>query len=259
MHVIFISAGFSILQVCDAETTTADICSVYGTSYGENAFEFRIVAVCAEVDLFFYEQRFLNVFKPSYNVNPSASGTRGLKWTREARVKQSRRQQEPEFKVRHAQAVSKGVRENTTAEQRRQTAITARASWTEESRLSQIEKLTGRKDSPETIARKVTRLTGRPVSGATRKKLAAQAGWKHSEEAKIKMRGRVFSDKHRERLAASQVGKQGHWRGRLRSEETRRKISATLAGRPRSLESIVKQRAANAARRASVAHEYEES
>lgn len=43
------------------------------------------------------------------------------------------------------------------------------------------------KQSPETIAKRAKSLTGRPVSEETRAKLAAQAGWKHSEEARRKM------------------------------------------------------------------------
>ncbi len=49
----------------------------------------------------------------------------------------------------------------------------------------------GRKDSPETKAKKAAALIGRPVSEETRAKLAAQRGWKHTDEAKQKMRQRA--------------------------------------------------------------------
>ena len=43
------------------------------------------------------------------------------------------------------------------------------------------------KQSSETIAKRAKSLTGHTVSEETRAKLAAQAGWKHSEEARHKM------------------------------------------------------------------------
>lgn len=73
---------------------------------------------------------------------------------------------------------------------------------------------------------------GRPVSVETRKKLAAQAGWKHTDEARAKMR-RQFSDAHRAKLAAAHRGKTSPLRGIPRSPEVRAKLSAALKGRPR--------------------------
>ncbi len=43
------------------------------------------------------------------------------------------------------------------------------------------------KQSAETIAKRSRSLTGRPVSEETRRKLSAQAGWKHSIESRLKM------------------------------------------------------------------------
>src|SRR5882672_2232728 len=56
--------------------------------HGAKNFLFSILIICREEDLFFYEQRALDVFKPAYNVSPSAYGTRGLKWTEEAKIRQ---------------------------------------------------------------------------------------------------------------------------------------------------------------------------
>lgn len=223
--------------------------------YGEASFAFRIISICAEEDLFFYEQRFLDALRPTYNVNPSACGTRGLKWTEDARKRQSVRQHDPIFRVRHSQSISDGILANTTAEQRRQISINARASWTVESKRKQIEKLTGRRDSPEIVARKIASLTGHAVSEATRQKLAALPRWKHSDEAKAKMH-REFTPEHRANLSAARVGKSGPRLGMSFTAESRQKISNSLLGRQRSPESIAKQRATNAVKR-TVAFEWE--
>jgi group I intron endonuclease len=104
------------------------------------------------------------------------------------------------------------------------------------------------KQSPETRAKHAAAMTGRSVSEETRAKLAKQRGWKHSEEAKAKMRGRVVSAETRVLQSADKRGNQNRL-GQSLSEESRQRISASLKGRPRSPESIAKQRAAWEARR----------
>lgn len=73
---------------------------------------------------------------------------------------------------------------------------------------------------------------GHPVSAETRRKLAAQAGWKHTDEARAKMR-RQFSPEHRAKLAAAHRGRISPLRGIPRPPEVRAKLSAALKGRPR--------------------------
>jgi hypothetical protein len=73
--------------------------------------------------------------------------------------------------------------------------------WTEEARQAVSLRQIGRKLSEQTRARMSASRIGREVSEETRLKLAAQKGWKHTEEAKQKMRGRNFSDEHRRKLS----------------------------------------------------------
>lgn len=72
---------------------------------------------------------------------------------------------------------------------------------------------------------------GRIVSRATREKLAAQKGWKHTAEARAKMRGRRATPEQRRKMSSAKTGKPGPWRGKIRSPETAAKISATLKSR----------------------------
>ena len=88
----------------------------------------------------------------------------------------------------------------------------------------------GKKDTPETKARKSFALKGHSVSELTRQKLAAQKGWKHSEETKKAMRNRRFSDDHRRALAKAKIGNKNR-RGGTLSQEVRERISAKLSGR----------------------------
>jgi group I intron endonuclease len=143
---------------------------------------FSILLICAKRDLFFYEQKILDGLRPEYNVNPSATGTRGLKWSTESRAAIKGR------KVNGA-LVSAGMLRTSTPEQRRERARHARAAWTKQSKCSQVSKLTGRKQPVDERAKRAASLIGRPVSPETREKLAKQRGWKHTEEAKAKMRG----------------------------------------------------------------------
>ncbi|MDE2426356.1 MAG: GIY-YIG nuclease family protein [Elusimicrobia bacterium] len=213
--------------------------------YGESCFSFQILIICSVVDAFYYEQMLIDAYKPAYNVSPSASGTRGLIWTEESRSKIRGRTNSSATRA----AISRGMLTSSTHEERSERAARARAGWTPESKASQIQKLTGRKDSDETRAKKSASLTGRLVSEETRQKLAKQAGWVHSDESKQKMRGRVVSTETRLLLSQSHVDKPGPWKGLTRTLETKDKIRASLAGRSRSPESIAKHRATLAAKR----------
>jgi len=68
----------------------------------------------------------------------------------------------------------------------------------------------GKKDSDETRQKKILKLTGRPVSEDTRAKIKLQKGWKHTEEAKLKMRGRLRSDEHCRKLGLAHIGVARH-------------------------------------------------
>lgn len=214
--------------------------------YGEGNLRFSVLIVCHRDDLFFYEQRAIDILKPAFNLSPTACGTRGIVWSEASKAKIAGRVVSAETRA----AITAAMLRNTTPEQRTEISKLARAAWTESSTKSQIAKLTGRKHSAETIALRAAKLIGRTVSQETRRKLALQAGWRHTEDAKRKMRGRMFTEEHRQKLSLAHVGKPGI-KGVIVPEERRAKISAALKGRPRSPESIAKQRETNARKRVS--------
>lgn len=211
--------------------------------YG-NVFVFTILIICREEDLFFYEQRALDILKPEYNISLNAIGTRGLIWTEESKAKLKNRKYPPEY----GKFISERVMLLTTPESRKERARKAQACWTEESEKQRREKLIGRKLSIETRALMSSQRVGHPTSEATKEKIRAQRGWKHSEESKLKMRGRVRTKEHRQKLSLAHMGQQSALGHKL-SDETKAIISAKLKGRKRSPEAIAKHRQTNAMKR----------
>lgn len=55
--------------------------------YGERAFTFTKLLICAPDDLLFYEQRFLDAWEPEYNVSPTAGSQLGAKRSEAFRAK----------------------------------------------------------------------------------------------------------------------------------------------------------------------------
>ncbi len=228
--------------------------------YGEYKIKFFVVLVCSINDLFFYEQILLDAWEPKYNVSPSASGTRGLKWTEESKDKK-RGKQPLEF----GRAVSRGMLVNTTAAQRSAIGRLGRAGWTDASRESQISKLKGLKHSIATKTKRSASMVGQfwITDGASNRKLkpgsSVPDGWcrgmtnrgftgrKHTDETKVKMRGRVVSQVTRDLMRQQKLGKPGYHT--VVSKETRDRISNTLSGRARSPEAIAKHRATCALKR----------
>lgn len=118
-----------------------------------------------------------------------------------------------------------------------------------ETRLAKSLSMKGKKQPPELVAARRAGLMGHVVTDETKAKLAAQAGWKHSNEARQKMVGRVVTDQTRELLASRSRGNK-HRSGAIVSDEMKRRISDKLKGRPRSPEAIAKHRATLIARKA---------
>lgn len=58
--------------------------------YGEQAFEFHRLIVCAPSDTIFFEQRVLDVFRPEYNIAKTAGSCLGLKHSPETCARRSR-------------------------------------------------------------------------------------------------------------------------------------------------------------------------
>lgn len=57
--------------------------------HGPAAFEFRPVMICAPTDLILWEQRYIDEFKPEYNLSPTAGSPLGMKHTLESRANMS--------------------------------------------------------------------------------------------------------------------------------------------------------------------------
>ena len=75
---------------------------------------FSVLIICPVEQLLTLEQRALDVLRPAYNVSPSANGSRGLKWSDQARGRLRairRAQMTPEVRAK----IGKGVREALTA------------------------------------------------------------------------------------------------------------------------------------------------
>lgn len=124
--------------------------------YGEAAFAFEPLFICAKGMLVFYEQRALDVFQPEYNLSPTAGNSLGVRHTEEtcARMSASRR----------------GLKQSPAA-------IAKRAA-----------SLRGKKRTQETKDKMRALATGRPVSEATKAKLrVANLGKKASPETRSKI------------------------------------------------------------------------
>lgn len=110
-------------------------------------------------------------------------------------------------------------------------------------------RLAGRSLTPEHKAAISAGLRGRVCAPETRAKLADQRGWRHTDDAKAKMR-RQFSEEHKQKLRALAIGRPPIRTG-PHSDETKRKISEANKGRKLSDETRARMRAAAARRRAS--------
>lgn len=124
--------------------------------------------------------------------------------------------------------------------------------WTKEARVKQANRVRGTQHSAATRKRMSKTRLGHLTSEQTRFKLAAQKGWKHTEEAKVKMRGRPKSEEHRRKLSLAHLGQQVRL-GAVHSEDSKRKISEKLRGRVISPEVRARMSAGQKARHNSVA------
>lgn len=155
--------------------------------YGD--FVFRPIVICREQDLFFYEQICLDNLRPEYNVSPSASGTRGLKWTEESRKKK--------IGVRvDGRKISDGMMAAMSPSERKERAKKARSSWSQASLASYAitRKANGRSEASKKKASDANKASWK--NPEIRKKriermkaaIAAMEPYRHSDSAKKKMR-----------------------------------------------------------------------
>lgn len=233
--------------------------------YGEDAFVFVVMVRCLPDLCLGWEQHYINKFRSAdpafgYNVSPTAGNTRGVVYPEEVRqrmsegiaaaharpevkAKHAARRADPEFKARHAAAMRKVLdspeyRAKMSESCRRaqadplvKAAVLAglrRAVSTPEYREKQRIAATGRKHSPETLAK--MRASNTPeVRG---KKRLAGLGKKRSEETRRKMsegRRACMTDEVRERM------REGARKGWVKRKQGRAGMSEAEQFRPEKL------------------------
>jgi len=164
--------------------------------YGPEAFQFRVLLLCAKNDLYFYEQRCLDAFdviSKGYNKSPTAGTVLGIKRTPEyvqkmAASKRGKKQSPETIAIRRAAMNRPEVR----------------------AKLSVSCKAAIRKPkTPEHIRKVAEALRGRVVSPETREKIRAfNLGRKRGpyviHQATRSHKGRPFTAEHRANIALAQ-------------------------------------------------------
>jgi len=183
--------------------------------YGEIAFEFRPLLICAPEHALDFEQRCLNGFKPEYNLCPTAGSCLGRTLT-----------------LAHKNKIGIANRGNKSRFGQKHSL---------ESRSKMSAALRGKPLSPEHRAKLSLSRIGKKPSAATRAKMsAARTGMKRTLESIAKTaaanRGRIVSPEIRAKLSAAHRGHPSPRLGQTLSPETRAKISAALIGRVHSPE-----------------------
>lgn len=150
--------------------------------HGEAAFKFAVALYCDESNCFMYEQALIDFYKSAsgsgYNAAPQAGGTRGLVHSDESKLKASisntgkKRSEETKARV---SAAKRGVPHKPGAN------------------AAKI----GRKQSAETIEKRVSKLRGKPLS----------------DDHKAKLRGYVKTPEHIAKVAAAKRAHYARLRG----------------------------------------------
>ena len=165
--------------------------------YGEAAFEFKKLLVCAKADLIWFEQRALDVLKPAYNICKVAGSVLGYRHTDEAKAAAAERakgnthrrgrKESPEFceGAKRARAMRKDG--PLSAETKEKIAAAQRGRVLSEERKEHLRQLnTGKKQSPETIEKRMQKLRGRTRSEEAKEKTAAwHRGRKHGDAQRL--------------------------------------------------------------------------
>lgn len=141
--------------------------------YGEAAFEFKKLLVCAKADLLWFEQRAIDVLKPTYNICKVAGSVLGYRHTDEAKAaaaeratgntnrrgrKESSEYCERVSAGRKGKGVGRVLSEETKA---KISASHTGKKMSEEDKENLRRKNTGKKQSEETIAKRVAKLKGK--------------------------------------------------------------------------------------------------
>lgn len=168
--------------------------------YGEAAFGFKKLLVCAKADLLWFEQRAIDVLKPAYNICKIAGSVLGYRHTPEARAAAAKRatgntnrrgrKESPEYCERiSAGRKGKGVGRVLSEETKAKISASQLGKKISEDRKEHLRKInTGKKHSAETIAKRAAKLKGKV----------------RSEDAKEKTRQTLLSKKIEAALIAEQ-------------------------------------------------------
>jgi group I intron endonuclease len=190
--------------------------------YGKENFEFDILLYCESFELTRYEQFFVNMMKPEYNMyKECVNSPRGVTVTEETRSKMS---------AALINRQKNGVSEETR--HKRSLALSGSNN-----------PMFGKHLSDETKKKISESLKGRilsAVSDETKKKMSESAKGKHkgnfSEEHKIKIgianRGKIVSDETKKKMSAAAKRRTTYpMRGKHHSDESKQKISDATKGK----------------------------
>lgn len=137
--------------------------------YGEEGFEFIVLTLCDPKDCIVFEQCWLDHYQSfddryGYNISPTAGSSRGTRMTEEQKERYTegakKRMEDPEFRERSIRNLTLGKKGSTKSKEHRENL--ARAA-------------TGKKQSAETIAKRVAKLRGRSRTQEQRSRMAAAA------------------------------------------------------------------------------------
>ena len=127
--------------------------------YGEDAFQFHILALCAreKKSLLSLEQLYINLLRPEYNILPTAGSRLGTAHTKETRAKMSVSQKGRKFTDEHKAKLSAGMMGHKYALGHKQT---------DEHKTKKVAAMKGYKHSAETRAKMSAQRKGKPWTPA---------------------------------------------------------------------------------------------
>lgn len=189
--------------------------------YGEQAFEFSPLLVCAKTDLIFYEQRAMDTLRPEYNIAPTAGNCLGVKHSAETRARMSaanKGKKLPPEVVEKIAAANIGKKRSSEFK----TAQSARA--------------TGRTHSDETKAKLSAINSGKAIPAATKEKISEALkgvgkpprSAEHSAKISAATKGKPKGPKSEETKAKMRAAAKLRDNSYLQNPEIRRKRSEAL-------------------------------
>lgn len=185
--------------------------------HGEASFAFRVLLVCAPEDLIMYEQRCIDIFRPEYNILPTAGSCLGVKHSAEARKRMSEGGKGKVLTPEHRAKISVAQKGKSVSPETRARMSEASIGNTKllgrrltvEHRTNIAKGNIGKKLSPETRAKLSAARVGKkigPQSPEHRAKIAAaNKGRKWTPELRQKLVGRPCSLETRAKISAAQI------------------------------------------------------